>query len=341
MAKTTTKAPAKPRRSKVEVQDEFETLQEQAAASPTPDAKTASVVAAREEDVRAAVAEVGIEAVVQRIASLGLDVSRSLTEVSEKLTAEVRLLATLREAVTIERRELERLHQIDVAATALDHQLADHAERKAAFDREMEEAQADWEADTARTDRERREQEDTLKRQRQRETEDYEYRKAQERKKAQDKVDEEQRQQERRNTEKQETLERDWARRETALKEREARSDALESEIAGFPAKLTAATEAAAKAAREQSEARLERDRLLLQKDAEADARMAELRVKTLEQSLATQAAHAATLERQLAEAKAQVQEIAVRAIDGASGARALGHINQIAMEQAKHRPPG
>jgi len=35
-------------------------------------------------------------------------------------------------------------------------------------------------------------------------------------------------------------------------------------------------------------------------------------------------------------EAKQQVQDIAVKAIEGASGAKALAHINQIAMEQAK-----
>ena len=76
-------------------------------------------------------------------------------------------------------------------------------------------------------------------------------------------------------------------------------------------------------------------------KDAEAEARISQLSIKALEQSLASSAGQIATLERQLAEAKQQVQEIAVRAIDGASGARALGHINQIAMEQAKNRPQG
>jgi len=34
------------------------------------------------------------------------------------------------------------------------------------------------------------------------------------------------------------------------------------------------------------------------------------------------------------------VQEIAVKAIEGAFGAKALAHINQIAMEQAKHHTP-
>ena len=42
--------------------------------------------------------------------------------------------------------------------------------------------------------------------------------------------------------------------------------------------------------------------------------------------------------QKQLDEAKQQVQDIAVKAIEGASGARALSHVNQIAMEQAKTR---
>jgi len=46
-------------------------------------------------------------------------------------------------------------------------------------------------------------------------------------------------------------------------------------------------------------------------------------------------------LEKQLADAKQQVQDIALKAIEGASGAKALSHINQIAMEQAKNRPQG
>ena len=63
--------------------------------------------------------------------------------------------------------------------------------------------------------------------------------------------------------------------------------------------------------------------------------------MKTLEETLARNAAQIAALEKQLADAKQQVQDIAVKAIEGASGARALSHINQIAMEQAKNRPQG
>ena len=58
--------------------------------------------------------------------------------------------------------------------------------------------------------------------------------------------------------------------------------------------------------------------------------------MKTLEETIARQAAQIAALQKQVDEAKQQVQDIAVKAIEGASGAKALAHINQIAMEQAK-----
>jgi colicin import membrane protein len=80
---------------------------------------------------------------------------------------------------------------------------------------------------------------------------------------------------------------------------------------------------------------------MVMKKDAEAEKRFGELRVKTLEENVTHQQAQIAALEKQLADAKQQVQDIAVKAIEGASGARALSHINQIAMEQAKNRPQG
>jgi hypothetical protein len=339
-AKSDKKPAARARRSKTEVQREFEELQA-VAESEEVDAKTAAAIKARQDEIRAEVAEVGVESVVQRIAGLGIDVSRALADVSEKLTAKVRLLSTLREAAAIERREIERLHRIDVAATAVDQLIEDYAARQSALETELVAKQAEAEERAERAERERREQEEALKKQRQREIEDYEYRKTLERKKAQDKYDEETRTLARQNAEKQEALERDWQRREAALKEREELLARLQAEVAAFPARLAKETGAAAVGARKQAEGQLERQMLLQKKDAEAEARVAQLQVKALEQQLLAGAAQIAALEKQLAEAKQQVQDVAVRAIEGASGARALSHINQIAMEQAKNRPQG
>ena len=62
------------------------------------------------------------------------------------------------------------------------------------------------------------------------------------------------------------------------------------------------------------------------------------LQIKALEESVARQTGQITAFQKQLDEAKQQVQDIAVKAIEGASGARALTHVNQIAMEQAKTR---
>jgi colicin import membrane protein len=339
--KPAAKTPAKSRRTKMDNELQFEALESEIGAREATDAKTAASIAAHESAVQAAVSGINMETVITRIGALGLDVSRSLSDLSEKLTGEVRLLATLQEAVGIERRALEKLHQIDIAATAIDQLLSDHAEHKASFDREIAEERGRWQSEADKVERDRREQEEALKKQRQREIEDYEYKKALERKKAQDKADEELRQLERKNAERQEALEKDWQRRELGLKEREEHIASLQAEIAGFPARLARDVELAAETARQQTEAKLDREMLLIRKDAEAETRVAQLNIKTLEQALAQSALQVAALERQVVEAKQQVQDIAVRAIDGASGARALGHINQIAMEQAKNRPQG
>ncbi len=87
--------------------------------------------------------------------------------------------------------------------------------------------------------------------------------------------------------------------------------------------------------------ARYEQQILVLQKDAEAERKLAALQVTGLQDALKRQTEQMAGLEKAMEEAKRQVQDIALRAIEGASGSRALAHVNQIAMEQAKGRPQG
>lgn len=340
--KESKKGAARPKRSKEETQQEFARIREEVeVAREATDAKAAETTRLRETEIRQGVAGVSVETVVQKISGLGLEVSRSLAEVSEKLTEEVRLLATVREAVAVEREELGRLHKIDVAATALDQLVVDYSREKQKLEAEMAAMRQAWEEESVRIERERKEQEESLKKQRQRDMEDYEYRKSLERKRAQDKYEEELRVREKATLEQREALERGWQLREADLKEREEELARLRKEVEEFPTRLEKETQATALRARTDAEARLEQQMMLIKRDAEAEKRLAELRVNTLEESLARTAAHIAGLEKQLAEAKQQVQDIAVKAIEGASGARALSHINQIAMEQAKNRPQG
>jgi len=342
MPKKSAVAPTRARRTKTEVDEEFAGIRKDVdAAREAPDPKREEASRLREAETRASVDGVTVESVVQRISGLGLEVSKSLAGISGKLVEEVNLLASVREAVELERKELERLHKIDVAATALDQMLQDYARQKQDLEAEIAAARAQWEEESERAERERKEQDEALRKQRQRDIEDYEYKKQLERKKAQDKYDEDQRLTERKNHERQEALDKDWKSREAALKEREEELARLRKEAEGFPARLQKESQAAAEQARKEDDARFEQQTLVLRKDADTEKRLGELRVKTLEETVARQTAQIAALEKQLADAKQQVQDIAVKAIEGASGAKALSHINQIAMEQAKNRPQG
>ena len=342
MAKDTRKTPARAKRSKQETETEFEDIREQVEESRLgSDAKAAESLRMHEALLRQSVEGLTVDAVVKNISELGLAVSRSLSDVSEKLTEEVRLLASVRDAVALERRDLAQLHKIDVAVTALDQLVQDYAQKKDELEGEITSQRAAWEEEFARVGLERKEQDEALKKQRQREVEDYEYKKALERKKAQDKYEEDMRLQAKKNQEKQEALDKDWLKRETALKEQEDELARLKAEVSANPDRLAKEITAAEAKGRRETEALLEQQILVLKKDAETEKRVAALQVKSLEDTLTRNAAYVATLEKQLADAKQQVQDIAVKAIEGASGARALTHINQIAMEQAKNRPQG
>ncbi len=334
-------APSRTRRSKAEVEKEFNRIAEEEAKqreASSPKAEELSKL--HEQEIRQAVEGISVEGVVQRISALGLDISKALSDLSGKLVAEVERLNAARETVALEARELEHLHKIDIAATSLDQLLEDYRLQNQKLETEISAQRDAWAAEEQQRGLAQKEYDDNLKKQRQREIEEYEYRKALERKKAQDKYEEEMRLLDKKNKEKQETLEKSWQQREAALKEREAEWAQLRKEVDEFPARLKKETDAAVSAAVKAAEQRFEQQLTLLKKDAEAEKRVADLQIKSLLEIAERRNAEIEKLQAQLEEAKKQVQDIAVKAIEGASGAQALSHINKIAMEQAKTRAP-
>ena len=333
--------PVRVKRSKPEIQKEFakiavEADDEKSAANP----KSEEMARARETEIRESVRGISVDGVVQRLSSIGLEISKSLADLSEKLVQEVDQLARVREAVALETKELERLHKIDVAATALDQLIQDHRTQQAQLEAEIAAQREAWETEEQERAAAEKEYEDSLKKQRQREMEEFEYKKALERKKAQDKYDEEIRLLDKKNKEKQETLEKSWLQRETSIKEKEEEWARLKKEVDEFPTRLKREIDKVVADAVKSAEDKLQQQMVLIKKDGETEKRVAELQIQSLQNTLARQTAEVDVLHKQLDEAKRQVQDIAVKAIEGASGAKALSHVNQIAIEQAKTRLP-
>ncbi len=338
MAKVT--AP-RTRRSKQEVEKEFSKIEEEVSEPKgTAIVKAAELDRQREEEIRRAVTGISVEGVVQKITAMNLEISKALTDLSQKLIGEVENLNNVREAAALEARELERLHKIDIAAAALDQMVEGYRTQKGELEAEIASQRSAWEDEQLERQRELKEYDEALKKQRQREVENYEYQKQLERKKAQDKYDEDLRLLDKKNKEKQEVLEKSWQQREAVLKEREQDWALLKKEAEEYPARTKGEIDAAVKAAVQAAEQKFDQAFALAQKDADSEKRLSEMQIKSLQETVARQAAEIEALHHQVDEAKRQVQEIAVKAIEGASGAKALAHVNQIAIEQAKTRSP-
>lgn len=329
------------RRSKPEVEKEFSKVVDEAAEQKeNTDSKTQELARLRQAEIQQAVEGISVEGVVQNLSNLGLEISKALAEISGKLVSEVERLTSIREAVALQTKELERLHKIDIAATAIDHLVLDYQSQKQTLEAEISAQREAWSAEELQRAREQKEYEENLKKQRQREVEDYEYKKALERKKAQDKYEEETRVLEKKNKEKQEELEKSWKQRETALREKEDEGVRLRKEVDEFPARLKMEVDVTVSNAVKSAEQRFEQERILLKKESESERRLAELQIQALQDQLARQSAEIEKQRAQVEDAKRQVQDIAIKAIEGASGAQALSHIDKIAMEQAKTRAP-
>src|SRR5207249_4175125 len=124
-----------------------------------------------------------------------------------------------------------------------------------------------------------------------------------------------------------ENLEKNWKEREAALKGREEELTALKKEVEQFQGRLTTECAKAAKEAIKEAEAKYNQEIERLKRDLLVEKQIGELKLKQLQESLAGQQTQMSSLQAQLDEAKRQVQDIAVKAIEGASGAKALSQI--------------
>ena len=338
MAKAITPAPKRTRRTKAEIQQEFEAIQQDTHESVTLNPKQSEFEKLHEQEIREALKEVGSENVAQKISHLNIEISKTLSDISEKLMAEVNLLAKVREAIDLEKQELNRLHKIDVSLLSIDQLVEDYKTQKTDLENEIEQIQGSWEEEQKLKEKKIKEDEEFLKKSRQRENDDYEYKKNLERKKEQDQYEESVRLQDKKNREQQETLEKSWKERETTLKSQEEELSQFRKEVATYPEKLKKEIDKAVLETTKQTVQRIDQEKVLLERDREMEKKVAELKIKSLEETIGHLQSQIQLLQNRLEEATRQVQDIAVKAIEGASGSKALGHINQIAMEQAKTR---
>ncbi|PKP57128.1 MAG: hypothetical protein CVT88_03380 [Candidatus Altiarchaeales archaeon HGW-Altiarchaeales-1] len=278
-----------------------------------------------------------VESIVKGLTDLKLDLSKTLSVLSDKLTSEANKLGEIQEAITIETKNLEEIHDIKLAAETLGNLISTHERKKKASEEEITAMRAQWEKEQEEHQRTVKERDEKVKKEREREAEEYNYTLTLSRKKEKDAYGEEKAALKKALKEERESQENELSEREIAVASQEKEIAEIRTKASSFPGELAKAVSDAKKESTELSENRAKQKADLLAKEIEGEKKLAELKIKHLEETAAKQTGQIKDLMEQLNKSNLQVQSIATQAIEGASGAKALSSINEIALEQAKN----
>jgi chromosome segregation ATPase len=265
-----------------------------------------------------------VERVTREIGDLQLSVSRMLTDLSQQLREESGKLAEIRLAIDTENSRLRELHDIDGAMVSLKAILEVAAERRAALEAELNQREADlhsaMEAKNEDWSREQADHDARTKKGREREEEEYAYKLSLKRRKEADDYAGQQSALQKSLQEQRAKADQEIGDRQRTMATREAEMKDLQMRVDRFPQELAAATKQAEQAARSEAQKQAALDAKLVKMETEAERNITSLKIAGLEDLVKRQAAQLETLTKQLSAAQAQVQAMAVKAIEGAAG---------------------
>jgi hypothetical protein len=289
-----------------------------------------------------------VHEVIQGLSTLLAGFGSAISALSAQLTAEATKLAELRRSVAAQTSELKALHDLEVTEQTLDELLqkyaaeserfdADMQQQRQAFAQEMAEKRAAWQKEQEAQARFIKERDASLQRAREREAAEYAYERERTRKQETDTYEQQQKKLSEALDALVQSKQRDWEARETAIADQEKLFNEYKTKVDAFPAELEAAVQKAAAEGRRlvETDAKIEAD--LQAQESAGEKRIAELRIKALGETVDKQAVQIDNLAKQLNAVLKQAQDLAVKALEGASTSGSYQAIREIALEQAKN----
>lgn len=276
--------------------------------------------------------------VTQKIGDLKVEVGRLISSLSDQIESYVAQFNHLKQAVEAKESELHEIYEIQKQASSLRALIEAQNQRRQEFEQEMQERKEASEDEISRT-RDAWEQEKKLHeaevkerdaqdaKRREREKEEYVYAFKREQQLARDKFEDQKAKQERELALKKEEVEKDLAEREAVIKEREASVDELQQRIDALEAEKKKAVEQAIKETTERLQGEFKTKEEFLKKEFSGEKNVLDTRIQSLEQTVKEQREHIDSLSKQLDKAAGQVQDIAVRAIEGSSHSKIVADL--------------
>lgn len=272
----------------------------------------------------------------------------AVSELSEKLTSEASKLEELRRTVGEEIQHLQELHNLeDVAEDTLDNLIQQYEESAKTFAEEISQQRETVEQDLlSRRQAWEKEQEvqklavkernENQNKSRQRDEESYCYDLHLQRNLDSEEYEQRQQTLYKEIEEFQQEQEKQWTEREKSISEREKLYAEVKAKVEAFPKELEANIKNGKDNGRNigNYQAKIKSD--LLMKEMEGQKQNYELQIQGMLQTLQNQESRIASLSKQLDSALKQVQDLAVKAIEGASNLKSFEAVKEIAIEQAK-----
>ena len=272
----------------------------------------------------------------------------AVSELSEKLTTEAASLQELRQAVAEETQQLEALYDLDdIEEDTLDELIetyqensktfeAELSQQREALEQEIQDLRQAWQKEQAEHQQAIKERNEDHQRSRQRDEQEYKYDLELRRNLDQDAYEQQQKTLYKELEEANQAQQQQWEEREKAIAQQEKTFDELKSKVDAFDQEK----EAAVKKAKEQGKAiannqvKVKAD--LQQLEIDGQKRFYNLRIESLQETIENQEARIENLSKQLDAALKQVQDLAVKAIEGTSNSNSYQALKEIALEQAK-----
>nr|WP_310487659.1 hypothetical protein [Chamaesiphon sp. VAR_69_metabat_338] len=330
------------------LESEVKNIQKQASA-PAPAAKVVKEVAKDEPKatMNAVPSQDKLNYTIGSLDGLQLGFGAAVSELSEKLATEAAKLAEIREAVTAEITDLQVLHTLAVDEGTFEELIENYQTSSKAFGEELrlrqEAAEQEVQTLTKTWNKEQEQNGITVKerveldrKNSQREVQEYKYNLELTRKLDREQYEQQQAALYYELAEAKEVQDKAWSERELAVIEREKSFHEAKEKVAAFVQDKEKAIDKAKGEGKGIAtyQAKIKSD--LYAKEVEGQKRFYEGQIESLEDAIADRGERLNSLSKQLESALKQVQDLAVKAIEGSANANSYQTLKEITLEQAK-----
>jgi hypothetical protein len=345
------KTPAKKKSTTSPRQQMLETLAEtakQVEERADADARPEDRLGARSvRDAVAAADALSTDGVVKSIGELRSSIGKTLAQLSDRLEEEVGKYVQIQRAILAKEAELKEIYDIQKSASTLTALIESQQKQKDEFDaevaaekeqltREIETTRLDWETERKSREAEIKEQSATEQKRRDRERDEYRYTFAREQQLAKDKFADETARAEKELADRTAEANKQLQVRERAIADREQELMDLRNRVAASPKELDTAMSKAVKETTDRVNAAGVAREELLKREFAGERNVLTTRITSLEQSVKEQSEQISRLLAQSEKAYVQVQDIAVKAIEGSSASKSLANLQQMLAEQSR-----